>query len=264
MKFCTLTSGSSGNSAFIEHKGTRLLVDCGMSGKHIESCLQSIGERPEAINYILITHEHIDHIRGVGVFSRKYNVPIYASTKTWDWILNRSAIGNIASFNVKTFQTNEEIFLDNISVKAFKTPHDAVDSHGFRFECDGKIAVLATDVGHISPEVEENILRCDAAIFEANHDERMLQEGEYPAFLKERILSDYGHLPNRISAQIASKMIENGTKHLIFSHLSKENNTPEKVNSEMEKAFDKIGAKSGQDFTFQIAPRMEASEVVAV
>ncbi|MCL2739774.1 MAG: MBL fold metallo-hydrolase [Oscillospiraceae bacterium] len=264
MKFCTLSSGSSGNSAYLEHGGTSLLIDCGLSGRHIESCIESIGARPDAINYILITHEHIDHIRGAGVFSRKYGVPIYASSKTWDWILKRDAIGAIAPSNIRTFETGEEIYLDNIRAKAFKTPHDAVDSHGFRFECDGKIAVIATDVGHITEEIEEHILTCDVAIFEANHDEKMLIDGEYPEYLKARILSDYGHLPNRISAQIASKMIENGTKHLILSHLSKENNTPDKVKKEMLKVITKIGAKEGADFTYQIAPRMEPCEVVAV
>jgi len=264
MKFCTLSSGSSGNAAFLEHRGTRLLIDCGHSGKHIEDGLQSIGERPEAINYILITHEHVDHIRGAGVFSRKYNVPIYASGKTWDWMLARGALGPIASCNVRCFQTNEEIFLDNICARPFKTPHNAVDSHGFRFECDGKIAVLATDIGHINEEMEKSLMDCEMAILEANHDEKMLLDGEYPEYLKERILSDYGHLANRASAQLAASMIEGGTKHLILGHLSRDNNTPEKVRNEMKKAFDKIGAKGGQDFTFNIAPRMEASEVVAV
>ena len=262
MKICTLSSGSSGNSAFLEHKNTKILIDCGLSGKHIENCLKSIGEEPENINYILVTHEHIDHIRGLGVLSRKYNIPIFASHKTWKWMLMNNRIGNISTQNIREFQTGEEIFLKDISVKSFPTPHDAVDPHGFRFECDGHIAVLATDIGHISTEIENNIANCECAILEANHDEQMLTNGAYPEYLKERILSDYGHLSNRISAAFASKMVSNGTKHLILSHLSSENNTPTCVTTEMQKSFNQISAKSGSDFTFQIAPRYEPSEVI--
>jgi len=171
-------------------------------------------------------------------------------------------IGNISTQNIREFQTGEEIFLKDISVKSFPTPHDAVDPHGFRFECDGHIAVLATDIGHISTEIENNIANCECAILEANHDEQMLTNGAYPEYLKERILSDYGHLSNRISAAFASKMVSNGTKHLILSHLSSENNTPTCVTTEMQKSFNQISAKSGSDFTFQIAPRYEPSEVI--
>ena len=264
MKLCTLSSGSSGNSAFLEHKGTRLLIDIGHSGKHIESCLDSIGEQPDAINYILITHEHIDHIRGIGVFSRKYNIPVFASHKTWNWIIENHKIGDIATANVREFQTGEELFLDNIIAKSFPTPHDAVDPHGFRFDCDGKIAVLATDIGHISKEVEENIYNSDVTILESNHDEKMLMNGEYPEYLKERILSDYGHLANRIASVVAAQMVEGGTQHLILGHLSNENNTPTLVQTEMEKSFNKISAKPNVDFTFQIAPRLSPSEVIAI
>ena len=264
MKFCTLSSGSSGNSTFLEHKGTRLLIDCGHSGKHITSCLNSIGENPDAIDYILITHEHIDHIRGIGVFSRKYNTPIFASDKTWNWILQNNKIGHISPHNIRRFQTGEEIYLDNIVIKAFPTPHDATDPHGFRFECDNKTAVLATDIGHVSKEIQENIYNTDIVILESNHDEKMLLNGEYPEYVKERILGDYGHLCNRIAAHFASSIIQNGTKHLILGHLSNESNTPECVQTEMQKAFAKISAKSEVDFTFQIAPRTTPSEVIAV
>lgn len=255
MKFCTLSSGSSGNCVYIEHNGFRILVDCGRSGKHIQGQMELIGEDAADVDAILVTHEHIDHIRGVGVLSRRYDLPVYATRGTWASIRREGKIGEFKAHNEREFISGDEIFLGDIAVKSFAIPHDAAEPVGYRFDLGSKICVVATDIGHISSEVEENIFGADIALLESNHDVQMLEQGEYPPFLKLRILGDRGHLSNRDAASVAARMVQSGTRHLILGHLSEQNNCPAIVREEMKRVMEKIGAKVGEDFTMEIAER---------
>ena len=134
--FCTLFSGSSGNSTFIKDKDTNILVDAGKSGKTIEKSLGDIGQSASEISAILITHEHSDHTKGVGILSRRYNIPVYANQKTWDAM--KKNLGEIADHNMKIFNTNEEFYIDAIKIKPFDIPHDAVEPVGYSFFIDSK------------------------------------------------------------------------------------------------------------------------------
>jgi phosphoribosyl 1,2-cyclic phosphodiesterase len=262
MKFCTLSSGSSGNCVFVEHNGFRVLVDCGRSGKHIETQLGAIGEDAGNISAILVTHEHIDHIRGVGVFSRRYDLPVYATRGTWASIRKGGKIGEFKAHNEREFISGDEIILGDMAVKSFAIPHDAAEPVGYRFDFGNQTCVIATDIGHISSEVEEHIYGADTALLESNHDVKMLEQGEYPHYLKLRILGNKGHLSNRDAAGVAAKMVQNGTKRLILGHLSEQNNCPNIVRDEIHKVMGRIGAKVGKDFDLEIAERHGVAEAV--
>ncbi|MDR1101717.1 MAG: MBL fold metallo-hydrolase [Clostridiales bacterium] len=264
MRFCALSSGSSGNSAFLEHKNVRVLIDCGRSGKHIEAALREIGENAEDLRGILVTHEHIDHIRGVGVLARRFNLPVYATCGTWEAMARSGQIGEIPERNVRRFNCGDEVDFGAFCAKSFRTPHDAAQPVGYRFELGAKSVVVATDIGHVSAEVEENIYGADVALLESNHDIDMLEQGEYPPYLKLRILGENGHLSNRAAAGIAAKMVKSGTSHLILGHLSEKNNTPELARREVFEAMDKIKAKVGQDVKIGVASRHCVSELIAL
>ena len=193
MKFCSLYSGSSGNSIFIAGDQGKILIDAGMPGKYIEASLKEIGESPKFIDGIFITHEHSDHIKGVGVLSRKYNIPIYATEKTWLEMEGR--IGNIKEESVRRFNGNS-IDIKDITVNRFSTPHDAIDSSGYTVHHKDKKCAVVTDIGHFSYEIKDAIRNSDVILLESNHDVEMVKFGPYPYNLKRRILSSVGHLSN--------------------------------------------------------------------
>lgn len=262
MKLCTLASGSSGNSVFLEHGNTRVLIDSGRSGKYIENALEAIGEKADAINAILVTHEHIDHIRSVGTLARRHNVPIFATRGTWEAIMRDNRISRIDEKHIKKFDLGEEFSIGDLGVHPFAIPHDAACPVGYRFIMGSEMAIVATDIGHFSEEVEDNVLLAKYAVLEANHDERMLENGDYPIHLKKRILSDRGHLCNRLSSEIAVKMVESGTEHIIFSHLSSDNNSPYLVQKEATSAFARHSIKENEDVRIIVAPRENISEMI--
>ncbi|MDR0930509.1 MAG: MBL fold metallo-hydrolase [Clostridiales bacterium] len=261
MEITSLSSGSSGNCILVSHNETNILVDCGRSGKHIDSCLGEVGLTGKDIDYILITHEHNDHISGVGVYSRKYNLPIYSTVGTFSYINMHNKLGKIAPDNIHTFDYGQELKLGGVHVIPFKTPHDATQPACYRFIADGKSAVVATDIGYLSDSVCEHLLDgADIAFIEANHDINMLKNGDYPYFLKDRILGDKGHLPNEKSAEIAVKMIKKGTKHIMLGHLSTENNLPKLAYETVKNALENAGATVGDDVLLDVANRNEPSK----
>ncbi len=223
LKFQSFLSSSSGNATFITDDTVSLLVDCGANGKYITECMRRIGISPIKLSGILVTHEHRDHIAGIGVMSRKYNIPVYATEKTWNAI--GDSIGPIRDENRKFVLP--ELNFGSLSVKSFKIPHDAADPVGYRFESDDQSFTIATDIGHITNELESALIGSDAVIIEANHDEDMLNSGPYPFYLKKRILSDKGHLSNKKCGDFCAKLAETGTSSIWLGHLSSENNTPE-------------------------------------
>lgn len=262
IKFCSLYSGSSGNSLFISDGTTKILIDAGLSAKKIIQALHSIGENPEDISAILISHEHVDHTRGVGIVSRKFNVPIFANEKTWASM--EREIGPVLADNKACFITGIEFRIGEILVKAFPIPHDASDPVGFNFFLQDKKITTATDIGHINKEVLSYLESSDLLLLESNHDVEMLKIGPYPYPLKRRILSEIGHLSNEMAGKVIAYMAEKGTKIFFLGHLSKENNFPELAYQTVYNALYEKKITIGTDITLEVALRDRASSVIEI
>lgn len=225
MRFCALYSGSSGNSLFLEAGGVRLLVDAGVAGRAVGSALGQIGVSPDTIGAILVTHEHIDHIKGVGVLSRRYNIPVYANAKTWEAM--QEQVGTIAPSCTRIFETDRDFYIKGLNVLPFKTPHDAAESVGFVFNCRGARISTMTDVGHITGRLLSAVSDSDLLFIEANHDVDMLRAGSYPYLLKRRIFGDNGHLSNEAAGKAVVKLFGQRMRNVMLGHLSRENNMEE-------------------------------------
>jgi phosphoribosyl 1,2-cyclic phosphodiesterase len=260
IKFCSLYSGSSGNSLFISDGTTRILIDAGLSAKKIIHALHSIGENPEDISAVLISHEHVDHTRGAGIISRKFKVPVYANEKTWATM--ESEIGPVLIENKVYFNTGAEFNIGEILVKAFPIPHDASEPVGFNFFLQNKKITTATDIGHINKEILSFLEFSDLLLLESNHDVEMLKIGPYPYPLKRRILSEIGHLSNEMAGKVIAYMAEKGTKIFFLGHLSKENNFPELAYQTVYNAVTEKKIIIGTDITLEVALRDRASSVI--
>lgn len=253
LRFSPLFSGSSGNSIYVGCDSTHLLVDAGMSGTRITQALHSVGIAPERLNGLLITHEHADHIRGVGVLSRKYDLPIYATEGTWQGMCDK--IGEIASKNVCIIDTEQNFSLGDIEIMAFPTPHDANQSCGYLFEQGSAVFALATDIGSVRDSWMKYVIDADAVLLESNYDPDMLQAGPYPYDLKKRILSSRGHLSNDHAARVALNLVNSGTKTILLGHLSKENNFPELALQTTTSLLQSYGVDTDEDVLIRVANR---------
>jgi phosphoribosyl 1,2-cyclic phosphodiesterase len=238
---------------------TKILVDCGISGKAAISSLEKIGINPAEIDGILITHEHADHIKGVGILHRKLRLPIYANTSTWKAMQNE--IGKIDENLVTNFDVDKHFEIGDVSIKSFSIPHDAADPVGFSFFYGNKKVTIATDIGHVTPSIEENVSGSSAALIESNHDPDMLEVCRYPAFLKRRIAGQNGHLANLESAKLAVKLVISGAKHILLGHLSLENNMPDLAYHVTKSELKKNNITVGEDMYLGIAGRDDVSEI---
>jgi|SRR5690625_3110195 len=222
LRFSVLASGSTGNAFYLETDKTKLLVDVGLSGKKMDQLFHTIQVDPNEISGILVTHEHSDHIKGLGVLARKYNLPIYANELTWK-AMNKS-IGKISSEQKFHFEANSVKTFGDIDVESFSVSHDAVDPMFFTFHYERKKVALVTDLGYVSERIKKTIEGANAFIFEANHDVGMLQMGKYPWNVKRRILGDSGHVSNEDCGLALSEVINHQTNRVYLAHLSQDNN----------------------------------------
>jgi phosphoribosyl 1,2-cyclic phosphodiesterase len=259
VKLCSLFSGSSGNSTLVCAGNTNILVDCGGSGSQIESALKKVGQDPSELDAIFITHEHIDHIKGAGVMSRRYNLPIYATYGTWRGMISK--IGKIKEDNICYIQGGVPFAASDAVVTPFRTPHDAAESVGFTIENGNGRASVATDIGVMNMTVYNNIKNSDIVLLEANHDINMLMTGPYSYELKMRIRSSVGHLSNDDCAKTCSHLLLEGVKHILLAHLSNDNNTPAFAYCASENALQNEGAVIGKDITLEVASRFEPSKI---
>ena len=226
IKFCSLYSGSSGNSLFIETENTKILVDAGESAKKITEALSLINVDIKDIDAILVTHEHQDHIKGLGTLSKKYQIPVYANSKTWDSMPEQSV--KIASENQKKFNENECFEIKDMKISPFSTPHDAASPCGFNISNNSQKISIATDLGHPTSEVIHSLEDSSFILLEANYDPNILKYSNYPYLLKQRISGPNGHLANQDASKIISYLSNNGAlTNVMLGHLSKENNFPE-------------------------------------
>ncbi len=245
MIYISLASGSSGNCALIREGGTNILLDAGISARRIRLGLAEFGLGPSDLTAILITHEHSDHVSGLGALTKYADVPVYTGGGTARFLAGRNVC---AGRRLRIVEAERALRLGAVELTAFETPHDAAESFGFVFACEGGSLAVATDLGCVTGSVERALLGCDAAVLEANHDVEMLRRGPYPQPLKRRILGNLGHLSNTACAELALRLAESGTKSILLAHLSHENNTP-------ELAFGAVMSRLGAGVELNVAPR---------
>lgn len=259
-RFTTLYSGSSGNCACVEENGKYILIDMGKNCKTTVNALKELDLAIADLCGILITHEHSDHVAGLRVFLKKYNVPVYGAVQTLDYMHENNILGD----NAITYEINNNETIGDFTVQSYDTSHDSVACRGYRITTkSGKVISLATDLGFVSDEVLANLYLADLVCLEANYDYHMLMSGEYPLYLKKRIDSKRGHLCNEESAETVSKLIKSGCKKIALCHLSRENNEPQLVYEAVKKALIKNEVMPDSDCVIfalsrhQISPWME-------
>lgn len=253
--FLSLVSGSSGNAALISDGKTTLLADCGLSCKRLEEALLKAKINPNDIDAVLITHEHSDHIKGAGVVSRKYSLPVFATEKT------HACMGSLGidDKNIRFVTPDNDFEIGTIGIRPFSIPHDAADPVAYNFFFGEKKLSLATDIGVMNDYVMEHLTGSLAVLLESNHDIDMLKNGRYPAVLKRRILSETGHLSNADAAKTVLKLIKGGTQHIMLGHLSNENNTPTAAYTTVAGVLAENGIELGKDAALSVAARYEVS-----
>ena len=263
MDFCTIASGSSGNSLFMGTEHTKILIDAGVSGKRILEGLEKLSLTGDQIDALFITHEHIDHVKGAGVFSRKFDVPIYATMETWDAM--EGILGKIAPRNKRFVYEGEPCVINDLCVKPFAIPHDAAAPVGYSVFAGEKKITVATDIGHVTDIIRENITDSDILLLESNHDLRMLETGPYPYYLKRRIMGDFGHLSNENAGRLLNCILSGKMRHILLGHLSQENNMPELAYETVRLEVD-MGDTPYQasDFYMAVARRDRMSDILTV
>ncbi|MFA5576740.1 MAG: MBL fold metallo-hydrolase [Tissierellaceae bacterium] len=262
IRFCSLSSGSSGNCQYIETESSRLLIDGGFSGKRIEALLQDIDVNPSSLDGILVTHEHIDHVKGVGILSRRFDLPIYANESTWTGM--EGIIGEIREKNKKVFVTEEYLNIKDISIYPVRIFHDAMEPVGYIFNYKKTKISVITDTGWVNDEIKSKIKDSDLYLLESNHDVNMLKEGSYPWHLKQRILSTRGHLSNEDAGRILGEVISGEGEIVLLGHLSKENNTESLAYETVRKSISNRGIDVDRDITLNLTHRDRATRIYKI
>lgn len=257
ISFVSLISGSSGNATFVSDGKTHILTDCGMSGTALKAALAKINMSPDDLSAILITHEHSDHVKGVGVVLRRHNIPLYATEKTF-MSMN---CGEVDEGLIHFIRPDDEFEIGGIGIRPFSIPHDAADPVGYNYFIGNDKISLATDIGHMTDGILSRIKGSKRVLLESNHDITMLQMGSYPFPLKQRILSDIGHLSNEIAAETALELAESGTEVITLGHLSNENNRPDIAMLETYSRLSAAGVDVGNDVMLQVAKRYEPTVI---
>ena len=238
-----LSSGSKGNSTYIRAGKHSILIDAGLSGKGLEKRMAALELKPEELDALLITHEHKDHIKGIGILSRRYDLPIYANEGTWAGA--ESDLGKIKPENKKLFKGDFEI--GELKLSPYAIFHDASQPVGYVCQAGGKKIVLATDTGIMNQQIINKIKGADFFVLESNHDLEMLMTGKYPYFLKNRIKGDEGHLSNDATAALLPALIKDNFPTVVLAHLSEENNNPKVAYITVNNALKEAGLKVGED-----------------
>ncbi len=240
IKLCVLASGSSGNCTFIGTATTRILIDAGLSAKKTAARLAEIGEKVEEIDAICVTHEHGDHIAGIRILQKKHAIRVYANAGTLDGIRAAQKGHEVVC---RQFTTGSAFEIGDVSLEPFSISHDAYEPVGFVLRSGESTIGLATDIGIVTNLLREKLRACDVVVIEANHDEAMVHEAPRPWSLKQRILSNQGHLSNRASAGLIAEIAGEGLKHLFLAHLSGDCNSP----SHALRAFETVLSEAGHD-----------------
>lgn len=264
MRFCSIASGSSGNSVYAGCGKTNILIDAGVSAKRIEQALNKIGVLPESIDALLITHEHSDHIQGAGILARKYGLPIYATRETADCMTANKSLGSIDESLFHYISPNKTVQIKDIIVEPFAIPHDAVNPVSYTLS-DGRRKIgMATDLGCFDDYIISKLLDSDALYLEANHDVNMLMVGSYPYRLKQRIAGNRGHLSNESSAELICRLLCQRLRHVVLAHMSKENNYAELAYETVRSELTRYVGRSGTIPEITVANRDIPSDIIFV
>ncbi len=263
MELMSIASGSSGNCIYVGTDQNHLLVDTGISKKRIESGLHQIGLKAEELDGILITHEHTDHVSGLGVMARKYEIPVYATRGTIEAVLKKESLGVIEPSLFREITPKSEFSIGELTIHPIPTSHDAAEPVSYVVRNENKAAGIVTDLGKYDDYLIDKIQKLDVLLLEANHDVNMLQVGAYPFRLKQRILGELGHLSNELSGQLLGQVLHDKMKRIILGHLSKENNYPD-LAYETVRLEVTMGANPyrGDDFEITVASRSKPSELI--
>lgn len=265
MRLCSIASGSSGNCIYVGSDTTHLLVDTGISKKRIDESLAELGITGDELSGILVTHEHVDHIQGLGVFSRKYSVPIYATKGTLKGIQDYKHLGKMPEGLYHEVNVDKLFTIGDLCVKPFSISHDANEPSGYRIENGDKSVAVATDLGIYDDYVVENLKNLDAILLEANHDVHMLEVGPYPYYLKQRVLGKRGHLSNELTGRLLCNILHENLKYIMLGHLSKENNYSELAREtvKLEVTMSNIPFQ-GEDLPLMVADRDKMSNILTI
>ena len=261
MKIVNLGSGSKGNCTLVATEGTIILIDAGLQLYEIELKLEKLGVNPVDVSAILITHEHIDHIRSVGKFSKKYSTPVYAHELEWDCL--RSKDNNILLKFQNVFSDND-FYIGDMTRSSFKLSHDAICCVGYSVYSNGAKFSIATDLGYCPKMVVEKLKGSNVVLLEANHDEKLLLNNpKYPVILKKRILSNKGHLSNVASAEVIAQLV-GGTTQIILGHLSEENNSPTLAYNTIKSILSQKGIIEGKNIFIDVAYQHQISNIFEI
>lgn len=265
MRLASIASGSSGNCIYIGSESTHLLVDAGISNKRIQQGLNEIGLKGQDLSGILITHEHSDHIKGLGVLARKYQVPIYSTQETLDEICSKQSLGEYDKGLLHPILPDGEFEVGDLRICPFSIDHDAANPVAYRVWQGAKSAAVATDMGHYDEYIIRHLRGLDALLLESNHDVRMLETGPYPYYLKRRILGDHGHLSNENAGRLLSRILHDNLKKVLLGHLSKENNYEKLAYETVRLEIDQGETPySSRDFSISVAGRDCMSEIITL
>ena len=265
MRLCSLYSGSSGNCIYVGSDNTHLLIDIGVSMKKVVAALEEIDVKPEELSGILITHEHSDHIGGLGVFLRKYGIPVYSTSKTLEAVSKYKSLGKVDLSLFQGVEPEVSFQVNDLWVKPISIWHDAVDPVCYTVSKDDKKISVATDMGDFDRHIVDALSGADAMLIEANHDIRMLEVGPYPYHLKQRILGKHGHLSNERGGQLVRELLNDHLKGIYLGHLSKENNYPELAFEAVKnELFGNPYSNDCRDFNMMVANRDGRSQLIEV
>lgn len=262
MQFSVLASGSTGNSIYVESGEHSFIVDAGLTGKKMEQLFEKVDRDIKKLSGILVTHEHSDHIKGVGVLARKYNIPVFANEKTWqamDGLVGNIPIEQRFQFDMETIQT-----FGSLDIESFAVSHDAADPMFYCFHENDQKLVVITDTGYVSDRMKGIIKGADSFVFESNHDVGMLQMGRYPWSVKRRILSDLGHVSNEDAAVAMSEVVEQKPTRIYLSHLSKDNNMKDLARMSVSQTLQSCGIMPGEFVNLYDTDANEPTELVTV
>jgi phosphoribosyl 1,2-cyclic phosphodiesterase len=262
LRFSVLASGSTGNAFYIESGEEKILVDAGLSGKRMEQLLSQVNIDPHELSRILVTHEHSDHIKGLGIMARRYNLPIYANEKTWKAMENQ--IGKISLDQKFHFNMEETRTFGNLDIESFAVSHDAADPMFYTFHHEGKKVALVTDLGYVSERIKKTVENADAYIFESNHDVSMLRMGRYPWNVKRRILGDSGHVSNEDCALALTDILTDRTKRIYLAHLSLDNNMKDLARMSVSNILQERGFELGRRIELHDTDPAEATPMFHV
>lgn len=259
IKFCSLSSGSSGNCHYVETENSKIIIDAGLSGKAIEGLMSSIGTDPSLIDAIFVTHEHIDHSKGVGILSRRFNIPVFANSDTW--LAMEKIIGKVKEDNIKVFTTEKPFEFKDLTIHPIGIFHDAVDPVGYVIYYKNKKISVVTDTGWVNNTIIDNIKNSNLYLIESNHDVRMLKEGAYPWPLKQRILSTRGHLSNDECGRVMRDVLSGSGEVVLLGHLSEDNNLPELALKTVRESLQTYGLDIDNDIRLGLSHRDHATEI---